>query len=115
MKEKKTKSEEKEFFDENPKKERKEKRDKSIISRVLNIVLWIILFAWMALVLTDYFKVRNEDDPMFCWFNNKTTSYENGTVKECTGLGYKVIKYNREDFKAIEFGPFWLTDRTAEK
>ena len=68
----------------------------------------------MALVLVDYFKVRNEQEPIFCWFNNHTTTYENGTVKECTGLGYKVINYNREDYKAIEFGPFWIKDRTAE-
>ncbi|MBO5375519.1 MAG: hypothetical protein J6A52_01550 [Bacilli bacterium] len=126
MKEKKVNNvEEEDFFDEKPKKKKKEEKtekevvyvekEKSLFSRILNIVLWIILLAWMALVLVDYFKVRDEKDPIFCWFNNHTTTYENGTVTECTGLGYKVIRYNREDFKAIEFGPFWISDRTAEE
>lgn len=115
MKEKNVKVEQEEdFFDEKPKKENRDKSEKSMLSRILNIALWVILFAWMALVLVDYFKVRNEEEPVFCWFNKETTTYENGTVKECTGLGYKVINYNRENFKAIEFGPFWITDRTAE-
>ena len=117
MKEKKVKVEQEEdFFDEKPKKKNNdETKEKSILSKTLNIILWVVLFAWMALVLVDYFKVRNEEEPIFCWFNNHTTTYENGTVKECTGLGYKVINYNREDYKAIEFGPFWIKDRTAEE
>lgn len=95
-----------------PKKEKKE--GKSLLSRIINIALWIVLFVWMALVLTDYIQVRNEEEPKFCWFNEKTTEYSDGTVTECTGLGYKVINYKRSNFKAIEFGPFWLKDRTAE-
>jgi hypothetical protein len=97
------------------KNRKKEKNEKSLSSRILNIVLWLVLFAWMALVLVDFFKTREEKDPVFCWFNNKTTEYSNGTVTECMGLGYKVINYNREDFKAIEFGPFWIQDRTADE
>lgn len=122
MKAKKVDNVEEDFFDEKPKKKNttKEKEvvyvkeEKSILSKVVNIILWVILLAWMVLVLVDYFKVRDEKDPIFCWWNKQTYQYENGTVEECTGLGYKVIKYNREDFKAIEFGPFWITDRTAE-
>lgn len=99
---------------EKPKKEREEGKTKKIISRVLNVLLWIVLLAWMALVVTDYIHVHNEEEPKFCWFNEKTTNYNDGTVTECTGLGYKVIKYNRTSFKALEFGPFWIEDRTAE-
>ena len=120
MKEKKVKNVEVEedFYDEK-KKTKKEvvyvEKKPGIISRIINIIFWLILFAWMAIVLVDYFKVRDEKEPIFCWFNEQTHEYENGTVKECTGLGYKVINYNREDFKAIEFGPFWIKDRTAPK
>lgn len=120
MKAKKVKNVEidEDFYDEKPKKKKEvvyKEKEPSLISKILNIVLWVILFAWMAIVLVDYFQVRNEKEPKFCWFNDKTTQYENGTVEECTGLGYKVINYNREDFKAIEFGPFWIKDRTAPK
>jgi len=120
MKEKKVKNVEVEddFYDEK-KKTKKEvvyvEKKPSLFARIINIIFWLILLAWMAIVLVDYFKVRDEKEPIFCWFNEKTHEYENGTVKECTGLGYKVINYNREDFKAIEFGPFWITDRTAPK
>ncbi len=98
-----------------PKKERPEREGRSILSRVLNILLWIVLFAWMALVVIDYFHVQNQEKPQFCWFNEHTTSYNDGSVTECTGLGYKVINYDRTSFKAIEFGPFWIKDRTAEE
>lgn len=103
--------EEKEFV-EKPKKEKREGR--SVVARVINIVLWVILFAWMALVLVDYFHTRNETDPQFCFWNKQTHEHEDGNVTECTGLGYKIIKYNRTSFKAVEFGPFWISERNAE-
>jgi len=121
MKAKKVKNVEvdEDFYDEKPKKKKKEvvyvEKKPSLFSRILNVILWILLFVWVAIVVIDFFQVRNENKPKFCWFNEKTTQYENGTVEECTGLGYKVINYNREDFKAIEFGPFWIKDRTAPK
>lgn len=94
--------------------EEKEKRSvKEIVSKVVNILLWIVLFAWMAIVLVDYFHVRNEEKPQFC-LKNQTTNYEDGTVTTCTGLGYKVIDYKRPELTAIEFGPFWIKDRTAK-
>lgn len=108
------------IIEEKPKKREREERPentkkRSIVSRIVNIVLWIVLFGWMALVVTDYIHVKNEEKPQFCWFNEKTTDYSDGSVTECTGLGYKVINYNRTSFKAIEFGPFWTQDRTADK
>ena len=100
--------------EEKPKKEREKGKTKRIISKIINFLLWIVLFAWMALVVTDYIHVQNQEEPKFCMFNKNTTDYNDGSVTECTGLGYKVIKYDRTSFKAIEFGPFWIKDRTAE-
>lgn len=114
LEEEEPKEEPKEEKIETPKKEKPERDGIRIISRILNVLLWIVLFAWMALVIVDYIHVKNEEKPQFCWFNEHTTSYNDGTVTECTGLGYKVINYNRTSFKAIEFGPFWITDRTNE-
>ena len=67
----------------------------------------------MIIVFSDYIKVHNEEEPKFCW-NEKTTTYDDGIVVQCSGLGYKVINYKRASFRAIEFGPFWIKDRTAE-
>ncbi len=93
---------------------KKDKNKKSLVSRILNIILWVVLLAWMALVVTDFIQTKNEKEPKFCWFNKKTTEYSDGTVTTCTGLGYKVINYKRASMNAIEFGPFWIKDRTAE-
>jgi len=111
VKEKKAKDDDN-FDEKTNNKEKKEGR--SILFIIFNIVFWIVIFAWASLVVIDYLRVRDEKEPFFCWFDKNTTTYENGTVDSCTGLGYKVIKYNREDFKAVEFGPFWISDKTAD-
>lgn len=95
-------------------KEEKNDKKKSIIIKILDIVLWVILIGWMAIVFTDYFKVTNEKDPIFC-LKEETIQYEDGTVESCTGLGYKVYEYKRDSFNAIEFGPFWAKDRSDKE
>jgi len=110
VKETKKETEEEEFFD---KKTSKDLKEKSTFSRVMNIVLWIVLFAWMAVCLVDFYNVHQENEPKFC-LSKTTTEYSDGTVDTCTGLGYKVFHYKRDSFKAIEFGPIWGKDRTAD-
>lgn len=100
-------------FEDQPKKVKK-KKGKKIISKIFNLLLWVILIGWVALVVIDYMHIQKEEQPQFCWFNQKTTEYKDGSVKECTGLGYKVINYDRSSFKAVEFGPFWIQDRTMQ-
>ena len=103
------------FLDEKAsKKEKKNKGEKSTFSKVMNIVLWVILLAWMAICLYDFYKVHNEKDPFFC-IDKGVTEYEDGNVKWCLGLGYKVYDYNRDSFSAIEFGPFWSKDRSVKE
>lgn len=102
-----------EFFEEEKGKKKKEKNEKSLISRIVNVVLWIVLFAWMFIVVIDFIHVRNEEEPQFCW-GEKVNKYDDGKVTIKTGLGYKVIIYKRESLNAIEFGPFWIDDKTAE-
>lgn len=103
---------EKDFLDEK-KGKKKDKDEKSLFAKIWNIALWVILFAWMAICLVDYFKVQNDNDPIFC-LNKKTTQYEDGEVKSCLGLGYKVYRYKRECYDAIQFGPFWGEDKSVE-
>lgn len=99
-------NEEKEIINEKPKKK------KSVLLRIFNIFLWVLLLVWLLLVMLDFINIKSNKEPKYCWLNNKTTEYSDGTVTECSGLGYKVIKYNRASYNAIEFGPFWIKDRT---
>jgi len=110
----------KEIFNEKEDKDNKkeeffeEKKDKkSTFSRVLNIFLWIVLFVWMGICLIDFFNTKSEKEPIFC-LKKETTTYNDGKVYTCTGLGYKVINYRRTSFSGNEYGPFWSKDRTAD-
>ena len=103
------KAKEKNFLDENL----SEEKEKSLFQKILNIVLWIVLFAWMGLCIIDYIVVQSKNDPVFC-LKKEVNQYDDGTVKSCLGLGYKVYQYNRDSYSGIEFGPFWIKDRSAK-
>lgn len=89
--------------------EKKEEKNNKLI-KALDIFLWVVLIAWMLVVVIDYVKVVNEKEPVFC-IKEEVLEYSDGSVDSCTGLGYKVYKYNRESYQAIEFGPFWTKVR----
>jgi hypothetical protein len=86
---------------------------KSTFQKVMNVVLWIILIVWMAVCLVDFYNVKQEKEPMFT-FKNGTTKYSDGNVKWYLGAGYKIYKYNRSCYTAIEYGPFWSEDRSVK-
>lgn len=92
--------------------EKKEKK-KSLFSRIMNVVLWIILFAWMAVCLVDFFRTTNNKAPKLCIKQERTT-YNDGYVDTCTGLGYKVINYRRASMSGNQYGPFWISDKSAK-
>jgi len=116
-KETETKESVKEIFDEKENKKEEffnEKKDKrSLFNRIMNVILWIVLFAWMGVCLVDFFNVKAERKPVFC-LKKETTTYSDGKVYTCTGLGYKIFNYRRTSFSGDEYGPFWSKDRTAE-
>ena len=93
---------------------KKEKKEKSMVSRVINVILWVVLFAWMGICLVDFFKTRALSEPIFC-LSKETTEYSDGKVYSCTGLGYKIYHYDRSSFKGYEYGPFWAKDRSEEQ
>ena len=75
----------------------------------------ISLTAEVLIKLADYYKVSNEEEPIFC-LSNKTHTFEDGTVEECSGLGYKIYKYNRSSLgTGIQFGPLFIEMRQPEK
>lgn len=83
---------------------------KTIISKIFNIVFTIVFLGWMTVLLIDYVNVSKGESAKFC-INNAIKDYTDGSVEICTGLGYKVYKYNREGYKAIDFGPFWMEEK----
>ena len=90
------------------------KDKKSLFSRIINIVLWVILLVWMGICLVDFYKTHKEEEPIFC-LKKETTQYNDGTVDSCLGLGYKIYHYKRSSFNGIEYGPFWSKDRSSEE
>ena len=70
-----------EFFDEKPKKEKGE----STFNKIMNVILWIILFAWMAICLIDFYNTSQEKEPKFC-LKKEVTKYDDGEVRSCLGL-----------------------------
>lgn len=87
---------------------------KEIGRKIWDIVFWIV-FAVVALTwVVDFFRVSDRKDPMFC-LNKKTHTFEDGTVEQCTGLGYKVYEYNRSSLDSgIQFGPFFIKMKQPE-
>ena len=80
---------------------------------ILKITILVVLFIWIVMVFTDYFRVRNSKDPIFCVSKN-TKTYADGTNYICSGVGYKAIRYNRTCLTAAEFGPFMIKERQCE-
>lgn len=86
---------------------------KKVILTLIKIIVLVLLFAWMIIIIIDYFRVKNEKDPVFC-LSTEIKEYEDGFNSICYGAAYKVIRYNRECLSAIEFGPFIIEERQCE-
>lgn len=86
---------------------------KKVVIFILKILVLILLFSWIVMVFTDYFRVRQDKNPMFC-VQEQTNEYKDGSTYICTGLGYKMIRYNRTCLSATEFGPFLIKERMCE-
>ena len=106
MAKKEVKEKENETVDEDFKDVKKANK-KNPVLKVISILLWLLILAWLVVVIFDFYKVSQEEDPVFC-ISKETITYDDGTVDLCTGLGYKVYNYNRASISGYEFGPFWI-------
>lgn len=80
-----------------------------------NIIFWTIILVLAVVWIVDFVKVTSEKEPIFC-IKNEVHEYDDGTVKECTGLGYKVYTYNRNSLgTGVEFEPFFVKMKQPEK
>ena len=94
-------------------KDVKKANKKNPVLRIISIILWVLILAWLVVVIFDFYKVSQEEDPVFC-ISKETITYDDGTVDLCTGLGYKVYNYHRSSINGYEFGPFWIEERTEQ-
>lgn len=87
---------------------KKEKPKVKIGKRIFSIVFWTIVAILAFVWITDYIRVRDNKEPNFC-ISKKTHEFDDGTVKECIGLGYKTYSYNRTSMATgIELVPFFM-------
>lgn len=84
---------------------------KAKIIFLLKILVIVLVMVWIIIVFVDYMKARKGETPIFC-LSEETKMYSDGTTYSCTGLGYKIYNYDRS-FKAVEFGPFFIKERTS--
>ena len=103
--------EKKEVVAETTEKKEKEEKKPGIVSRIFNIILWLVLFCWMAVCVIDYFNVANENEPQFC-IKKETIEYDDGNVYVCRGAGYVAYRYDRKSYTGYEFGPFWTKEKS---
>lgn len=81
-----------------------------MIKKIISLIFTIIVVGWIAIIALDALN-STKGEPKFC-LSKETKNYEDGTVEICHGLGYKVYIYDRNDYKGIEFGPFWIKEKT---
>lgn len=95
-------------FDDVEETKENKKEWKEILLKIWDIVFWICFVAIALTWVTDYFRVRDDKEPQFC-ISSKTHQFEDGTVEQCTGIGYKIYTYNRESLdNGVEFVPFFV-------
>ena len=58
------------------------KKKKGILSRIFDIILWVVLVGWIGICIMDYINVSKESDPQFC-IKRETINYNDGTVDVC--------------------------------
>ena len=81
-------------------------------SDIIKIVVLALIIAWIVCFFIDYFRARQSKTPVFC-IKEETKKYDDGTVYSCTGLGYKMYRYDRSSVATdLEFGPFFIKERT---
>lgn len=79
---------------------------KKIIYFIIDILITTLFLVWII----DYSNVTLKKEPMFCITKN-TNTYKDGTTTSCTSLGYKVIKYDRNNLtKGYTYGTIFMKE-----
>jgi len=82
-----------------------------MIKKILNIAIILLFIGWISIIIIDYKKVQNDQKAIFC-LEIIIYEYEDGSVEECQGLGYKVYYYDRTSLNVkTDFVTFWMKIR----
>ena len=85
-----------------------EEKKKSIPRIIFDIVFWVCIVILATVWLTDFIRMNKSKEPMFC-LAQKTHKFNDGTVDECIGLGYKIYDYHRDSLdNAHQFSPLFV-------
>lgn len=83
----------------------------NVLKKIFDLVFWIVIVGLIIVWIIDFINVKNDKDPMFC-ISKKIHKYDDGLVKECIGMGYKVYTYDRSSLsKGRQFGLFFIDMR----
>ncbi len=79
---------------------------------IIKVIILALIIVWIICFFIDYLRARQMKDPIFC-LSETTKEYSDGKVYSCTGLGYKMYRYERSSIGTnLEFGPFFIKERT---
>ena len=91
-------------------KQKEKNSKKNMFYNICYAFVFICLFVWLGIWFYEYQNVSKGNEPKFC-LTRETINHDDGKVEICSGIGYRVINYQRESYKAIEMGPFWIKER----
>ncbi len=81
-------------------------------NEIIKIAVLSVIIIWIICFFIDYFRARQSKIPLFC-INKTVQKYDDGETISCTGLGYKMYKYERTSIPvSVQFGPFFIKERT---
>lgn len=82
-----------------------------MFKKILNVVFWVVFVVLFSIWLIDFIKVKTNNEPIFC-IKKEVRKFDDGTVDECLGLGYRVYNYKRSSLPSgMDFAPFFMKMR----
>lgn len=85
-----------------------EPKKRNVGKLIFDVVFWVVIVSLLFVWIFDFLKVKNEEKPVFC-IQEKTHEFDDGTVEECVGLGYRVYMYDRDSIDVkVQFSPFFI-------
>ena len=95
-----------------------DKKKGSVLANIMKILFILLFVGWAYIVYSDYSLVKTGDKPKYCFFDKKVYEYPDGSIKSCTGLGYKVVNYEKdgtEKIRVSEFVPIWIKTKSLDE
>lgn len=90
-------------------------KKKSPLGKIIFVIIVLLFIGWAYIVYVDHELVVSGKEPKYCFWPQETKKLENGTIEECHGLLYKVVKYRKGDESLNEFSPIWIKTRSLDE